>query len=73
MDRNKSKHHIVPKSRLSRIKDKRNIAIVMKTTHDRYHTLFGNRLPDEIIKYLVENFWNGQWHWVNKAMAKYIK
>ena len=65
MDNTNAKHHICPRSKGGQ--GKRNIAVVNKTQHDRYHTLFGNKRPDEIIDYLVTYFWGGQWHWVQKA------
>ena len=55
-------HHIRPKSRdESRRSDKRNIAMVNRKNHERYHSLFGNRLPEEIVEYLNCVFWNGNY------------
>ena len=66
---NKDRHHIVPRSRGGRGQRQKNIAIVdYNLHHDVYHRLFGNKTPDEIIVYLVEEWWNGQSGWVNKAL-----
>ena len=62
------RHHILPRSRGGKTKGN-NIAKVRKTPHEKYHALFGNRTPPEIIKYLVDNFWGGQWHYVNNSLA----
>ena len=67
MDNNKSRHHIIPRSRRG-VHNKANIAKVRKTPHDRYHALFANKKPDEIIEFLVTEFWNGQWYWVQRAL-----
>ena len=64
-----TRHHIVPTSRGGRTID--NICKVPSRPHNVYHTLFGNRKPDEIIDYLVNDFWNGQNEWVNKYQEKY--
>jgi hypothetical protein len=54
----RSKHHIKPLSRNGG-NDKSNIAIISSKPHEKYHSLFGNRTPYEIIDYLVSYFWNG--------------
>ena len=61
----KTKHHIIPKSRL-----KGNIAIVPYANHMRYHELFSNMTPDEIIVHLVDKYWAGQEGWVKIAQLK---
>ena len=48
-----------------------NIAYVDMFTHQKYHELFGNRNPDEIITYLLDDFWNEQTEWVEKALERY--
>ena len=63
-----SKHHVVPRSRGDKFKEFRiknkdqanNVAIVEFTLHQKYHSLFGNMTPDEILVYLNKTFWNGQ-------------
>jgi len=49
--------------------EKDNIVYLNIKEHQNYHTLLSNLTPDEIIIYLVEHFWNGQWKWVEKAMG----
>ncbi len=48
-----------------------NIAYVDEENHRRYHALFKERMPDEIITYLVRRFWNNQWEWVERALNKH--
>ena len=61
-------HHVVPQSRDRRLrKDPNNIVRVDARRHNLYHTLFGNLLPDEIIRLLTKEFWNGQKYWVYKT------
>ena len=63
-----SKHHVVPKSRKDKFQEfgirnvdqVGNIAIIENSLHERYHALFENMTPDEILVYLNETFWNGQ-------------
>ena len=64
------KHHIIPKSRQFR-HDNQNIAVVNKEKHhDLYHRLFENMTPDEIIIYLIKNWWNNQIFWLYDALAE---
>ena len=42
--------------------------MVGEESHRKYHQLFQERTPDEIIKYLAEYFWAGQWGWVEVAL-----
>ena len=63
--KNLNKHHIVPHSRRKGSSKKGNIVLVNKTQHEKYHALFGNRTPPEILDYLVEYFWNGQRSWLD--------
>jgi len=65
----KSRHHIIPSSRGGN-SSKDNIRVLNVKEHQNYHTLFSNLTPDEIIKLLVEHFWNGQLHWVYKAIRR---
>lgn len=66
--RNKlTRHHIRPRSRGgSDLTD--NIAFIGEETHRRYHALFQEKTPDEIIRYLVQHCWNNQWDWVEDAL-----
>jgi hypothetical protein len=71
--RNKrTNHHILPSSR-GGSDDNQNIAKVPDKKHRSYHHLFFNLTPDEIIKELVENYWNGQWEWVKIALQEMEK
>jgi hypothetical protein len=64
------KHHILPKSRLKGKTVKDNIAYIRGDYHQTYHWLFSNMTPDEIITFLVEFYWNGQWEWVVKSLLE---
>ena len=35
--------------------------------HQKYHTLFFNKTPGEIIETLVNKYWNGRWDYVADA------
>jgi len=48
-------HHILPRSRGGN-GDNGNVIAVSRDKHIAYHTLFGNKKPDEIVRYLKE-FW----------------
>jgi len=63
------KHHILPSSK-NGSNERWNIAIIDKIKHNVYHQLFKNRTPVEIICYLVEYFWSGQWNYVELALEK---
>jgi hypothetical protein len=54
----KSKHHIRPKS-VGGSNAKDNIAFVTSKSHEKYHSLFDNRTPVEILDFLVSYFWKG--------------
>jgi len=62
----RTNHHIIPSSRggLSTLE---NIAKLPGRDHEFYHALFYNKTPTEIIEYLVEDCWNGQWDYVKDA------
>ena len=57
-------HHILPSSRGGNDSEQ-NIQILKKEKHRKYHDLFINMTPDEIIRELVDNYWNGQSQWVS--------
>jgi len=65
-----TKHHIVPTSRKGKNLES-NLCNVPGRQHEIYHNLFTNRTPDEIIDYLVQDFWNGQRKWVDIYQEKY--
>ena len=55
-----SEHHIVPHSRGGETSI-RNISKVNRGLHEKYHSLFENRTPEEIIDFLNKYFWNGNY------------
>jgi hypothetical protein len=55
----KTKHHIIPSSRLNG-KPILNVCKVEKDIHQRYHGLFGNMTPFEIVKWLNDVCWSNQ-------------
>lgn len=63
-----SKHHILP---YSRSKDDRedNTVLVNQAMHDKYHALFNNRLPVEILDFLVNYFWGGNIAYLQTYLA----
>jgi len=65
----KDRHHITPRSRGGNSKLE-NIAIVNTIGHQKYHSLFSNQTPGEIIETLVNKYWNGQWDYVADAYNK---
>lgn len=67
-DNKPSRHHIIPKSRGGGGLE--NIAGLKQKQHRDYHTLFSNKTPEEIISYLVNDYWNGQWYHVDQAYKK---
>ena len=63
-------HHIIPTSRGGGSLEN-NIAFVPQIEHEKYHTLFINRTPVEIIDYLVRTFWNGRQDFVEEYLEGY--
>ena len=66
----KSRHHILPSSRAG-VSSQRNIVFIDAYKHQRYHNLFANLTPIEIIYYLADYFWGGQWHYVEEAIQNH--
>jgi len=62
-------HHILPKARGGGDQEE-NIAKVARYKHEIYHVLFSNKTPVEIICFLVEYFWRGQWEYVEQALER---
>lgn len=58
-DKKITSHHIIPRSRNGRT-EKGNIAKVTHLEHDRYHQIFENKTPVEILHYLVTSFWGNK-------------
>jgi len=69
-----SRHHwhIIPSSRGGNSQIS-NIARIDGKKHEIYHHLFINKTPEEIIEYLVNYFWQGQWEHVDKALKAKIR
>jgi hypothetical protein len=63
------RHHICPKSR-NGSSHRSNICRINEKNHQAYHFLFWNMTPDEIIKELVKNYWNGQIQWLQIALKE---
>jgi len=65
-DNKPTRHHVVPSSRggSSRLE---NIAKVRDLDHKKYHALFENKIPEEIVEYLVTQYWKGDWSYVERA------
>ncbi len=61
----KSRHHIIPRSRNGSDKYE-NISNIDIKAHQNYHTLFGNMTPEEIIDYLVNYFWKGNYDFLKE-------
>ncbi|MEI7451716.1 MAG: hypothetical protein WCK37_00770 [Candidatus Falkowbacteria bacterium] len=57
-------HHIEPTSRGGN-NSKENKCNVIKRLHRKYHHLFGNKLPSEILYFLENTFWDGQRFWID--------
>jgi len=56
----RNQHHIFCQQRFPELRNEPwNIVDVNVIQHDRYHWLFKNRTPEEIIDYLVNYFWGG--------------
>jgi hypothetical protein len=62
-------HHIIPSSR-GGTNDKLNKTRVNIDLHQRYHCLFSNRTPEEILEFLVEYFWGGDISFVQEYLMK---
>jgi hypothetical protein len=65
-----TRHHIIPTSRAGKDTEN-NISYVPQRQHEKYHELFGNRKPEEIIDYLVNDFWNERKDFIDKYQEKY--
>jgi len=67
--KNLTRHHIIPSSR-GGSRHSNNIALLSDKKHKAYHIMFSNMTPDEIIHELVDNYWNGKWEWVARAIKE---
>ena len=68
----RTRHHIIPTSRGGKNLES-NLAWVPRIQHQKYHSLFGNRNPDEIINYLVKDFWKGDSNWIDIYIQRYYE
>lgn len=66
----KSRHHIIPQSR---VRDNRleNIVIIDIKKHNDYHRIFENKTPQEIVIYLTDYFWKGNINFAIEAINEY--
>jgi hypothetical protein len=65
-----TRHHIIPRSRGGTCREN-NLCMVRGREHEAYHKLFFNKTPDEIIEYLIHEFWQDQWEWLDAAIERY--
>jgi len=65
----KTRHHIRPTSKGGSTNGD-NVSWIGKKLHDKYHSLFSNRTPEEIIDFLVNYFWKGKIEYVEKYLLK---
>jgi len=54
------RHHILCRSRAG-TDDEENIARIDYKLHQKYHSLFGNLTPAEILAWVKSYFWNGKY------------
>jgi hypothetical protein len=59
-----TRHHIVPSSR-GGSDDDENKALIIEYHHQKFHELFGNMTPYEILTWLETYFFNGQKVWID--------
>jgi len=59
-----SDHHIVPRKRGGSSRPN-NISQILVKLHEKYHVLFGNKTPAEILYFLENYFWDGNTIWIN--------
>lgn len=55
-----TRHHIIPRSRRRGADNGDNICFVGEDLHNKYHALFINKTPLEILDFLVNMFWGGK-------------
>ena len=68
--RSLTKLHIIPR-KLGGEDSRENVCLIQKYRHTAYHLMFGVVHPTEVIRILVEVFWNNQWHYVEEALRKH--
>ena len=57
-------HHIIPQSR-GGSDEKENLTKIMESYHDKYHDLFQNMTPIEILIFLETYFWGNKTEFIN--------
>ena len=57
-------HHIIPTSRGGGNNGDNKVRVNMEI-HQKYHRLFTNRTPPEILHFLIEYFWGGDMSFVD--------
>lgn len=57
-------HHIIPKSR-GGDDSEGNVSKIVDYYHAKFHELFGNMTPFEVLAFLETYFWKGQKEWIN--------
>ncbi len=59
--KHKDIHHIIPKSIAPELADEdSNKVVIDEELHRRYHLVFENMHPHEVLDFLVNYFWNGK-------------
>jgi hypothetical protein len=72
--RTRNIHHIIPSSREPLLRnDPDNVVLIDEKLHTKYHALFENMTPPEIIDFLVKYFWNGKTIYINQYMREILK
>jgi len=64
-----TRHHVIPRSR-NGITERNNIVMITHWEHDKYHQLFQNRIPEEILHYLVNTFWGGNINFIERYLEE---
>ena len=64
------RHHIICRSRGGDKLGDENIARIDGRLHMKYHSLFGNLLPSEILAWLESYFWNNKRKQLEKELKK---
>ena len=65
----KNNHHIFCVARYKKLKNNPNNKVVVdKKQHENFHKIFTDRNPVEIIDYLVNTFWGGNYHLVEEYL-----
>jgi 5-methylcytosine-specific restriction endonuclease McrA len=58
-DTSVSIHHVIPRSQEGKT-TKSNLAKITKDEHEKYHSLFENKRPEEIMSLLVNYYWKSE-------------